>query len=140
VTATFVKISSSKEDYLKVIENLKENAPPPIKEGERRPKMDTAHFALITVLESRIEAVDAELQVQLFLSFPLFVLNVHELSAHYKSTKENASKAIGSCSGGGDECKRSPDSQIFAQARLCVFQWRRRGTSLFSKNYNSSHA
>jgi len=62
VTATFVKLASTKEDYLKVIEDLKVNAPPPIKEGGRRPKTDIAHFALIKVLEGRVDAVDAELQ------------------------------------------------------------------------------
>jgi len=48
---------------LKVIEDLKENCPAPIKEGEKRPKSEVAHFTLITTLEGRIEAVDTELQV-----------------------------------------------------------------------------
>lgn len=63
VTASFTKIASTKEEYLKIIEDLKENAPPPVKEGERRQKSDVAHMNLIKLLESRIEAVDAEIQV-----------------------------------------------------------------------------
>lgn len=62
VTATFTKVSSTKEEYLKVIEDLKDNSPSPPKSGAKRPKTDAAHFALIKQLESRIELVDQEVQ------------------------------------------------------------------------------
>jgi rRNA pseudouridine-1189 N-methylase Emg1 (Nep1/Mra1 family) len=62
VSASFTKVASTKEDYLKIIEDLKENAPPPVKDGERRQKSDIAHVNLIKLLESRIEEVDAEIQ------------------------------------------------------------------------------
>ena len=64
MTATFIKISTTKDEYLQVIEDLKETAPPPpAKEGAKRTKSEAAHFALIKVLESRVEAVEMELQV-----------------------------------------------------------------------------
>ncbi|KAF8526450.1 hypothetical protein JB92DRAFT_3108245 [Gautieria morchelliformis] len=59
VKATFNKISTTKDEYLQIIEDLRETAPPPAK---KRTKSEAAHFALIQILESRIEAVDAELQ------------------------------------------------------------------------------
>ncbi|KAF8581653.1 hypothetical protein K439DRAFT_1635982 [Ramaria rubella] len=62
VTATFVKISSTKDEYLGVIEDLKNNAPPPAKDGEKRSKTDAAHLALIKILEDRVDDVDSELQ------------------------------------------------------------------------------
>lgn len=63
VTATFIKVATTKDEYLQVIERLKETAPPPVKEGVKRTKSDAAHVALINTLENRVEAVDSELQV-----------------------------------------------------------------------------
>jgi len=48
---------------MQVIDDLKETAPPPVKEGVRRPKSETAHLSLIKTLENRLEGVDLELQV-----------------------------------------------------------------------------
>ncbi|KIJ26909.1 hypothetical protein M422DRAFT_216084 [Sphaerobolus stellatus SS14] len=62
VTADFTKRSTTKEEYLGVIEELKSTAPTPPKEGEKRSKSEMAHLALITTLESRLEVVEAEVQ------------------------------------------------------------------------------
>ncbi|KAF8641162.1 hypothetical protein AX17_000797 [Amanita inopinata Kibby_2008] len=61
ITATFQTIASTREEYLSVIETLKKDAPGPLRKGERRPRLDQAHLALIETLESRIEAIDAEI-------------------------------------------------------------------------------
>lgn len=66
ITATFKSISTTKEDYLKVIEDLKLSAPSS-KEGEKKSKIELAHLALISTLESRLEAIDAEIAVSSFV-------------------------------------------------------------------------
>ncbi|KAJ7040427.1 hypothetical protein C8F04DRAFT_1083534 [Mycena alexandri] len=60
MTATFQTVSSTREEYLGVIEELKASAPPELGKGEKRTKMEASHLALIETLESRIEAIDAE--------------------------------------------------------------------------------
>ncbi|KAJ7070860.1 hypothetical protein C8F01DRAFT_1108110 [Mycena amicta] len=59
VTATFHMVSTTREEYMAVIEELKANAPQP-KKGEKRLKVDLFHFSLIASLEGRIEAIDVE--------------------------------------------------------------------------------
>ncbi|KAF7347682.1 hypothetical protein MVEN_01525300 [Mycena venus] len=61
MTATFQTVSSTREEYLAVIEELKASAPPELKKGEKRTKMETSHINLIKTLEDRIEAIDTEL-------------------------------------------------------------------------------
>ncbi|RDB29070.1 hypothetical protein Hypma_015794 [Hypsizygus marmoreus] len=61
ITATFQTVSSTKDEYLAVIEDLKASAPGPLKKGEKRTKLEQAHLALIFALEGRIETIDAEL-------------------------------------------------------------------------------
>ncbi|KIM47759.1 hypothetical protein M413DRAFT_439429 [Hebeloma cylindrosporum] len=61
ITATFQTISSTREEYIAEIENLKATAPPEPKKGQKRSKPEQAHLQLITALEARIEAIDAEL-------------------------------------------------------------------------------
>lgn len=60
-TATFQTISSTREEYVAVIENLKATAPPELKKKQKRSKLEQAHLALIATLENRIETIDAEL-------------------------------------------------------------------------------
>nr|AKF12273.1 hypothetical protein [Collybia nuda] len=60
-TATFSTVSSTKNEYLALIEDLKASAPPELKKGERRSKLDQGHITLIKTLENRIEAIDTEL-------------------------------------------------------------------------------
>ncbi|KIO08612.1 hypothetical protein M404DRAFT_366444 [Pisolithus tinctorius Marx 270] len=57
VTATFQTVSSTREEYLAVIQSLKASAP----QGAKKNKIEQAHVALIQALESRVEAVEAEL-------------------------------------------------------------------------------
>ena len=63
MTASFQSISTTREEYLAVIEDLKASAPPVAKKTERRPKLEQVHLNLISRLECRIEAIDAELAV-----------------------------------------------------------------------------
>lgn len=63
ITATFQTVSSTKEEYLVVIEDLKASGPGQPKKGEKRSKLEQAHVALIASLEGRIDAIDAELVV-----------------------------------------------------------------------------
>jgi hypothetical protein len=65
ITATFHTVSSTREEYLFFIDTLKASAPGELKKGEKRSKLEQAHIALITTLEGRIGAIDAELAVSL---------------------------------------------------------------------------
>ncbi|KAJ7207383.1 hypothetical protein B0H12DRAFT_1034470 [Mycena haematopus] len=61
MTATFQTVASTREEYLGVIDELKASAPPELKKGEKRTKMEQSHLTLIETLEGRIEAIDTEL-------------------------------------------------------------------------------
>ncbi|KAJ7631142.1 hypothetical protein FB45DRAFT_917623 [Roridomyces roridus] len=61
MAATFTSLASTREEYLAVIEDLKGASPPELKKGEKRSKNDLAHLNLVTILEDRMEAIDAEL-------------------------------------------------------------------------------
>ncbi|KAF8078881.1 hypothetical protein FPV67DRAFT_1466742 [Lyophyllum atratum] len=61
ITATFQTVSSTKEEYLHLIEELKASAPPDLKKGQKRTRLEHAHLCLIAALENRIEAIDAEI-------------------------------------------------------------------------------
>ncbi|KAJ8084449.1 hypothetical protein PM082_003219 [Marasmius tenuissimus] len=61
ITATLQTISSTREEYVSVIEQLKANAPPPAKTKKKRPKPEIAHEQLIKSLEERLEDIDKEL-------------------------------------------------------------------------------
>ncbi|KAF9270597.1 hypothetical protein L218DRAFT_914742 [Marasmius fiardii PR-910] len=62
ITATFQSISSTREEYVAVIERLKSDAPPPPKaKSKKRPKLEMAHVNLIQSLEARLEDVDKEI-------------------------------------------------------------------------------
>ncbi|KAI0324461.1 hypothetical protein GY45DRAFT_1331516 [Cubamyces sp. BRFM 1775] len=61
ITATFQTIASTRDEYIAVVEKVKENAPPEAGPGERRSKLETAHLALLKALEDRIEIIDNEL-------------------------------------------------------------------------------
>lgn len=68
ITATFHTISSTREEYIATIENLKASAPPDPKKGQKRTKPEQSHLALIVALEKRIEVIDAELNVSNFFA------------------------------------------------------------------------
>ncbi|ESK98201.1 hypothetical protein Moror_318 [Moniliophthora roreri MCA 2997] len=67
ITATFQTISSTREEYVAAIEQLKSNAPeePKTKDtkskSKKRPKTEIAHLQLIKGLEERLEDIDKEL-------------------------------------------------------------------------------
>ncbi|KAF8633016.1 hypothetical protein AX15_001611 [Amanita polypyramis BW_CC] len=61
ITATFQTISSTREEYLATLEQLRNDAPGPLKKGEKRSRLDQAHLSLIEAMENRIEAIDAEI-------------------------------------------------------------------------------
>ncbi|KAJ3542825.1 hypothetical protein NMY22_g3360 [Coprinellus aureogranulatus] len=61
ITCSFQSVSSTKDEYMALIETLKDEAPPEPKKKQKRPKHEQAHIDLIAVLESRIEAIDTEL-------------------------------------------------------------------------------
>ncbi|KIL71682.1 hypothetical protein M378DRAFT_237449 [Amanita muscaria Koide BX008] len=63
ITATFQTISSTREEYLAAIEQLKNEAPGPLKKSEKRSRSDQAHLTLVEALENRIVAIDAEIAV-----------------------------------------------------------------------------
>ncbi|KAF9015627.1 hypothetical protein BDQ17DRAFT_57632 [Cyathus striatus] len=63
ITATLRAISSTRDEYMSVIGQLKSSAPPELKKGQKRSKPEQAHITLIAALEGRIEAIDAELAV-----------------------------------------------------------------------------
>ena len=62
-TATFQTISSSREEYVGLIERLKQIAPAEAKSGERRSKVEIQHLALVKALDERLPAIDAEIAV-----------------------------------------------------------------------------
>ncbi|KAI8990442.1 hypothetical protein BD414DRAFT_483665 [Trametes punicea] len=61
ITATFQTIASTRDEYIAIVEKVKESAPPVPKPGERKSKLETAHLALLKALQERIEIIDSEL-------------------------------------------------------------------------------
>ncbi|KAG6910536.1 hypothetical protein DXG01_009955 [Tephrocybe rancida] len=61
ITATFHAASTTREEYLALIEVLKVSRPQDLRRGERRTRLETAHIQLIATLEGRIEAIDEEI-------------------------------------------------------------------------------
>ncbi|KAF9454103.1 hypothetical protein P691DRAFT_810816 [Macrolepiota fuliginosa MF-IS2] len=60
MSASFKAISSTREEYLAVIDSLKSSAPA-IKKGQKKSKIDTAHLDLVEGLQERVEKIDTEL-------------------------------------------------------------------------------
>ncbi|TFK30897.1 hypothetical protein FA15DRAFT_580265 [Coprinopsis marcescibilis] len=60
-TASFHSVSSTREEYLALIEQLRKELPPAPKKGQKRSKLEQSHISLIESLEGRIEAIDADL-------------------------------------------------------------------------------
>ncbi|KZT08479.1 uncharacterized protein LAESUDRAFT_723999 [Laetiporus sulphureus 93-53] len=52
---------TTREEYMEVVDKVKEAAPIEPKEGGRRTKLEQAHLALLKLLEERIEVIDAEI-------------------------------------------------------------------------------
>lgn len=73
MSATLQTVSSTREEYIAVIEGLKATTAPETKKGAKMSKLETFHINLIATLESRVEAIDTELVVSSFL-FLLFVV------------------------------------------------------------------
>ena len=60
VTSTFQAVSSTREEYIALIEKLKASASP-----KPKLKVEFAHQNLIAVLEGRLEVIDKELVVRI---------------------------------------------------------------------------
>lgn len=60
-TSEFHCVTETKEDYLAIIQKLKEEGPAP--NQKRQTKADKWHLTLLGTLESRLEAIDAEIAV-----------------------------------------------------------------------------
>lgn len=103
ITATFQAVSSTKEEYLAAIEGLKATAPAEPKKGVKRTKLEQAHLALVSVLEGRIEAIDADLAVSMHVTdwlratdvvfanshiFRILIGNIHQRVAKVKKRIE----------------------------------------------------
>lgn len=67
ITAAFQSISSTRDEYMAFVEQIRSAAPVEAKEGERRSKPEQAHLALLKVLQDRIEAIDAEIAVSVLI-------------------------------------------------------------------------
>nr|BCB28858.1 hypothetical protein UP11 [Mycoleptodonoides aitchisonii] len=61
ITATFQTVASSRDEYMVLLEKVKQTAPPDGKEGARRTKLEQAHLVLVKNLEERIQIIDNEL-------------------------------------------------------------------------------
>ncbi|OBZ79454.1 hypothetical protein A0H81_01205 [Grifola frondosa] len=61
ITATFQTVASTRDEYIAILEKVKETAPPEGKAGERRTKLELAHLALFKALQDRVEVIDNEL-------------------------------------------------------------------------------
>lgn len=71
VTSNFCCVSETKEEYIKCIERLRQDAPPEILEIEAelksRAKSDIGHWDLIFSLESRVDDIEREEIVSLII-------------------------------------------------------------------------
>ena len=63
ITATFQTVSSTRDEYMSLLQKIKDVAPSEPKFGEKRTKLETAHLALLKALEERVEVIDNELAV-----------------------------------------------------------------------------
>ena len=63
ITAAFQSISSSRDEYVALVEKLKQNGPLDTKGADRRSKLEHGHIALTKALEDRLPVIDAELTV-----------------------------------------------------------------------------
>ncbi|KAI1789828.1 hypothetical protein LXA43DRAFT_1019768 [Ganoderma leucocontextum] len=61
ITATFQTVASTRDEYMAILEKVKEAAPPEGKAGQKRSKLETAHLALLKTLQDRVEVIDNEL-------------------------------------------------------------------------------
>ncbi|TBU63773.1 hypothetical protein BD310DRAFT_955344 [Dichomitus squalens] len=61
ITATFQTIASTRDEYMAILDKVKESAPPEGKPGQKRSKLENAHLALLKALQDRVEVIDNEL-------------------------------------------------------------------------------
>ena len=63
ITATFQTIASTRDEYMAILDKVKESAPLEGKPGQKRSKLENAHLALLKALQDRVEVIDNELAV-----------------------------------------------------------------------------
>ena len=63
ITATFQAVSSTRDEYVLLLQKIKDTAPSEPSRGEKRSKLETAHLAVVKSLEGRLEVIDNELAV-----------------------------------------------------------------------------
>ena len=56
-------MSSTREEYVALVEELRERSPGKVKDESKRSKMEHAHIALVKALEGRLELIDNEIAV-----------------------------------------------------------------------------
>ncbi|KAI0319786.1 hypothetical protein OF83DRAFT_1281691 [Amylostereum chailletii] len=61
ITATFESVSSTRDEYVALMERIKSAAPPESKPVGKRTKPEQAHASLAAALEVRLEAIDKEI-------------------------------------------------------------------------------
>ncbi|TFY80030.1 hypothetical protein EWM64_g3985 [Hericium alpestre] len=61
ITSTFQSMTSTRDEYVALLQVTKEDSAPEPKEGEKRTRPELAHIALVKVMEARLEVIDNEL-------------------------------------------------------------------------------
>lgn len=61
VSAVITAVSSTREEYVALVDELKERSPGKVKDESKRSKMEHAHIALVKALEGRLELIDNEI-------------------------------------------------------------------------------
>ena len=97
ITATFQTVSSSKEEYLALIEQLK--AEVPSGSTQKRNKMEQNQLNLIKSLEDRVEVIDAELAVSLNSVYIFLSVTDRVVAACRPDKEENRTTTGSLCSG-----------------------------------------
>ena len=107
ITATFQAITSSREEYVAFLEQMKAAAPSEPKAGEKRSKIEQGHLTLVKALEERLSDIDAEIAVSIpdchvyeyFILVVVRWMNAEDLfTANTESSQEDTATSFTHCS------------------------------------------